>query len=162
MTPPFPFGRDNFDELTRRSQNHGARRVLLVDDEPEALYLFARMLVNAGIRQQIDVADSGEDALAYLERCLMGDLPWPAAVFLDIRMPMVDGFAVLAWAKEHGVLAHTTIVMLTSSEEPEDVSQAFELGAHYYIPKEAERDKLSDLLRDVLRSDERQSDAAAG
>lgn len=161
MTPPFPFGRENFDELSRRS--HGDRRVLLVDDEPEALYLFARMLVNAGIREQIDVADGGEDAIAYLQRCQMGDLPWPAAVFLDIRMPMVDGFAVLAWAREHGILERTTVVMLTSSEEPEDVAQAFELGAHYYIPKEAKREQLSELLRDALqRRDGKRDDAAAG
>lgn len=158
MTPPFPFGREDFDDLSRRS--HGERRVLLVDDEPEALYLFARMLVNAGIREQIDVADSGEDAITYLQRCRMGDLPWPAAVFLDIRMPMVDGFAVLAWAREHGVLERTTVVMLTSSEEPEDVSQAFELGAHYYIPKEAERDQLTELLRDALRRRDGQQDGA--
>lgn len=161
MTPPFPFGRENFDELSRRS--HGERRVLLVDDEPEALYLFARMLVNAGIREQIDVADGGEDAIAYLRRCQLGELPWPAAVFLDIRMPMVDGFGVLGWARTHGVLEHTTVVMLTSSEEPEDVAKAFQLGAHYYIPKEAKREQLGEVLRDALqRRDGKTDDAAAG
>src|SRR5687767_5058971 len=102
MSPPFPFGRENFHELSRRS--HGERRVLLVDDEAESLYLFARMLVNAGIRNQIDVADGGEEAVTYLERCKAGDYPWPAAVFLDIKMPVMDGFGVLRWAKDNGVL----------------------------------------------------------
>ena len=149
MTPPFPFGRENFEELSRRS--HGERRVLLVDDEPEALYLFARMLVNAGIRNQIDVADGGEEAVAYLERCVTGEYPWPAAVFLDIRMPVLDGFGVLDWAREHGVLQQTVVVMLTSSEEPEDVQAAFERGAQFYIPKEAKREKLDELLREAMR-----------
>lgn len=149
MSPPFPFGRENFQELSRRS--HGERRVLLVDDEPEALYLFARMLVNAGIRNQIDVADGGEEAVEYLERCVAGDYPWPAAVFLDIRMPVMDGFGVLRWAKENRILSKTVVVMLTSSDEPEDVAAAFELGAHYYIPKDAKREKLSELLRDAMR-----------
>jgi len=149
MTPPFPFGRENYDELARRS--HGERRVLLVDDEPEALYLFARMLVNAGIRNQIDVADGGEEAVEYLQRCVAGDFPWPAAVFLDIRMPVMDGFGVLEWARENGVLQKTVVVMLTSSEEPEDVTRAFDLGAHFYIPKEAKRERLDELLRDAVR-----------
>ena len=161
MPPPFPFGRENFDELSRRSL--GERRVLLVDDEPESLYLFARMLVNAGIRNQIDVADGGEEAVAYLQRCLDGEYPWPAAVFLDIKMPVMDGFGVLEWARDHGVLDKTVIVMLTSSEEPEDVAQAFQLGAQYYIPKEAKRDKLNELLRDVLkRGSPADRDKAAG
>ena len=149
MTPPFPFGRENFDELSRRDQ--GEKRVLLVDDEPEALYLFARMLVNAGIRNQIDVADGGEEAVAYLRHCIAGEYPWPAAVFLDIRMPVMDGFGVLEWARDHGVLQKTMVVMLTSSEEPEDVAKAFSLGAQYYIPKDAKRDKLDDLLREAMR-----------
>jgi CheY-like chemotaxis protein len=123
---------------------------LLVDDEPEALYLFARMLVNAGIRNQIDVADGGEDAIDYLRRCQAGENPWPAAVFLDIRMPMVDGFAVLDWARKAGLLEKTVFVMLTSSEEPEDMARAFSLGASYYVPKEAPRDRLSELLRAAI------------
>lgn len=153
MSPPFPFGRENFEELARRSNTE--RRVLLVDDEPESLYLFARMLVNAGIRNQIDVADGGEEAVEYLQRCIAGEYPWPAAVFLDIRMPVMDGFGVLEWARDHGVLEKTVVVMLTSSEEPEDVTQAFQMGAHYYIPKEAKREKLNELLRDVLQRNTR-------
>ncbi len=132
-------------------RTHEERCVLLVDDEPEAVYLFARMLVNAGIRHQIDVADGGEEAVAYLERCAAGEYPWPAAVFLDIKMPVMDGFAVLEWARDHDVLAKTVMVMLTSSEEPEDVSMAFDLGAHYYIPKDAPWEKLNDILREAMR-----------
>jgi CheY-like chemotaxis protein len=161
MSPPFPFGRENFEDLARR--NHGARRVLLVDDEPESLYLFARMLVNAGIPNQIDVADGGEEAVSYLRRCMADEYPWPAAVFLDIKMPVMDGFGVLEWARDNGVLEHTVVVMLTSSEEPEDAALAFQLGAHYYIPKEARREKLNELLRDVLRRDAQAgTDQAAG
>lgn len=158
MTPPFPFGRENVDELSRRS--HGDPRVLLVDDEPEALYLFARMLVNAGIRYQIDVADGGEEAVSYLSRCADGELPWPAAVFLDIRMPVMDGFGVLEWARDQGVLEKTIVVMLSSSDEPEDVVRAFALGAHFYVPKDARREKLNELLREAMRRGRR--DRATG
>lgn len=161
MSPPFPFGRENFDELSRQSL--GERRVLLVDDEPESLYLFARMLVNAGIRNQIDVADGGEEAVAYLQRCLAGEYPWPQAVFLDIKMPVMDGFGVLKWARDHGVLTKTVVVMLTSSEEPEDAATAFQLGAHYYIPKEAKHDRLNELLGEVMkRGTPADTDKAAG
>lgn len=161
MSSSFPFGRENFEELSRRS--HGERRVLLVDDEPESLYLFARMLVSAGIRHQIDVADGGEEAVAYLQRCVAGDDPWPAAVFLDIKMPVMDGFGVLEWARDHGVLEQAVIVMLTSSDEPEDVARAFELGAHYYLPKDARREKLNELLREVMsRAADRDSGWATG
>lgn len=149
MSPPFPFDRESHDDRARHVSVE--RRVLLVDDEPDSLYLFARMLVNAGISNQIDVADGGEEAIAYLKRVLVGEYPWPAAVFLDIRMPMVDGFGVLEWARDHGLLSKTVVIMLTSSEEPEDVTQAFELGAHYYIPKDAKRERLNDLLREAMQ-----------
>lgn len=68
-------------------------------------------------------------------------------VFLDINMPLVDGFEVLRWARENGVAGRTVIAMMSTSSLRADISRSFSLGAHLYISKSAKPDGLLELIR---------------
>lgn len=90
---------------------NGVHTILLVDDEPEALQLFGRMLASSPRRYRIWRAASGQRALELLRKRR------PDAVVLDLVMPEVDGFAVLReMAADPALCTIPTIVL--SSQDP--------------------------------------------
>jgi CheY-like chemotaxis protein len=62
----------------------------------------------------------------------------PAVVFLDLKMPKVDGIEVLRTIKNDTDLQHIPVVMLTSSREERDLAQSYALGANAYVVKPVE------------------------
>jgi CheY-like chemotaxis protein len=115
------------------------RRVLVVDDDPDHRVL-ARVALrhhSDGAHIEVDTVSSGEDALAYLRR----EEPYaesqrPHLMLLDLRMPGVDGFAVLQAAREDPDLRALPIIVLSSSDHPDDVNRAYELGTNSYLTKQ--------------------------
>ncbi len=128
----------------------GLPRLLLIDDEPDSYDIFRRILVRAGIRYQIDYAPGGEEGIRYLDKCQQGGHAWPALLFLDIKMPVMNGFDVLTLMQSRGMLGKIVVAMLSSSSEPKDVGRAFGLGAHHYIAKEAGTDLIAQLVRSAM------------
>ena len=84
------------------------------------------------------VAD-GEEAIAYLK----GDgqyndrqkFPFPDMLLLDLKMPGMDGFEVLRWLQTQS-FPKLVVIVLSGSERGEDMTQALQLGAHYYQTKQ--------------------------
>jgi CheY-like chemotaxis protein len=138
LPPNYPFS---------PSASGGLPRILLIDDEPESYDLFCRVLIRAGVRNQVDHAPGGEEGVRYLDKCQLGHYTWPCVVFLDIRMPVMNGFDVLTWMRARGMLGKVVVVMLSSSTEPKDVGRAFGLGAHHYISKDAGTEIVAALVR---------------
>jgi CheY-like chemotaxis protein len=128
----------------------GLPRILLIDDEPESYDLFCRVLIRTGVRNQVDHAPGGEEGIRYLDKCQLGHYAWPCVVFLDIRMPVMNGFDVLTWMRARGMLGKVVVVMLSSSTEPKDVGRAFGLGVHHYISKDAGADIVASLVRTAM------------
>ena len=125
-------------------------RVLLIDDEPESYDLFRRILRGAGIRNQVDFAPGGEEGVRYMDGCSLGRTPWPCVVFLDIKMPVMNGFDVLTWMRAREMLGKLVVVMLSSSSEPSDVGRAFSLGVHHYISKDVGTAIVAQLVRSAM------------
>ncbi len=73
--------------------------------------------------------------------------PMPRMLIMDLRMPIVTGFDVLRWIKEHPKCAVIPTVILTSSENPMDIQQSYELGANAYLVKPPSIRALEDKLR---------------
>ena len=125
--------------------------MLLIDDEPESFQLFCRALRRAKIPNPVFHASGGEAALRYLDGCINGVERWPCAVFLDIRMPVLNGFDVLTWIRNREILNQFVLVMMSSSSEPEDVSRAFTAGAHHYIAKDTGIDVVAKLIAEAMQ-----------
>ncbi|MEM7657302.1 MAG: response regulator [Bacteroidota bacterium] len=101
--------------------------ILLVDDNPVDLELNAIALRRTRIPMDILEFPNGEEVLMYL-RELRPDDPIPELMFLDLKMPIMDGFEVLAMMQQEN-LTHFPVVVLSSSSLPEDMMRAQQLGA---------------------------------
>jgi CheY-like chemotaxis protein len=102
-------------------------RVLVVDDQELNRSLLARRVEHAGHRATC--AGSGQEALDRLQT-EPHDL-----VLLDIRMPGMDGFAVLSAIRSDARLADIAVVMVSASHDPDTISRSYELGADDYVTK---------------------------
>ncbi len=121
--------------------HRSAGTVLVIDDDPATRDLLARMLGKEGFR--VLEAANGEDGirLARAER--------PDAITLDVLMPGLDGWGVLAALKDDPALASIPVVMLTVTDER---NLGFALGAAEYLTKPIERARLSAVLARYRRA----------
>ena len=108
------------------------------DYEPHAA-LIQLILKKAGVANPVIVVQDGDEAIAYLSGDgKYGDrqkFPLPGVLLLDLKMPRVDGFAVLEWCKRQPHLKELLIVVLSGHGEMRKVNSAYALGAHSFLTK---------------------------
>jgi two-component system, response regulator len=115
------------------------RDILLVDDDARfAKMTKAFLLIGEGDTNEVLIARDGAEAIEYLFQPGRDASEMPCLVLLDLNMPRLDGFGVLKKMREAERTRFIPLVMLTSSDHPEDVRMAYKLGANSYL------DKLSD------------------
>ena len=122
--------------------------ILLVEDNPVDLDLTLRALAKRSLANSVHVARDGEEALAWLPRWEVNE-PWPALILLDLKLPRVDGLEVLRRLKAHSELCAIPVVVLTSSEEDQDIKKAYQLGANSYIVKPVDFDKFVEVVAQI-------------
>ncbi len=111
-------------------------RILIVDDEQDAVEFLAGQFKNRGL--EVDTALSGKEAIERVQANI------PDLVFLDIRMPGMDGIAALKKMKE--IDPELKVVMMTAIQDEEVIEQAMALGAIDYILKPVSLDYLDDVI----------------
>ena len=124
--------------------------ILVVEDDPDDQVLIARCLTAASTDVEIHVVDDGSEAIAYL----MGEgryaeraqYPYPTFVITDLKMPGASGFDVLEHIKGNPAYAIIPVVVLSASNDPDDVRTAYHLGASSYLVK---RGRLEDQCRQL-------------
>ncbi len=111
--------------------------ILLVEDEEAHALLTSRAIRKAGNANHIDIVSDGEKALDYLfnrdEYADKTRYPLPGLILLDIKLPGMDGIEVLKIIKEHAELKRIPVIMLTTSEREEDISEAYNYYANSYL-----------------------------
>jgi DNA-binding LytR/AlgR family response regulator len=114
-------------------------KVLIVDDEQHARDDLAFLLESAGVTEKVEVAASASEALIMLQEA-------PAdIVFLDIRMPGLDGFQL---ARTLGQFSHPPAVVFVSAHEQHAV-EAFAIDATDYLLKPVSMERLTATLRRI-------------
>lgn len=125
--------------------------ILLVEDNEDDIFFMKRALKAAGIRNLLHTVEDGQQALDYLAgRGEFGDrvaYPVPSIIFLDLKLPMKGGLDVLAWIREQPDLENIVVVVLTSSNEPSDLKEAYRLGANSYVVKPPTAGQLIELAK---------------
>jgi CheY-like chemotaxis protein len=125
--------------------------VLLVDDNSGDVRLAKEAFRLADEAIHLQVAGDGEEAMAYL-RQEAGPVraPRPALILLDLNLPGMNGFDILAQIKEDRRLKTIPIVILTSSESPEDLTKSYQLGANAYLAKPMGFDAFARVVASII------------
>lgn len=127
----------------------GQALILLVDDNADDVLLVRRALTQARVINPLQVVMTGEEAIDYLSGkgryANRGDYPLPGLVFLDIKMPGLDGFDVLGWIRLQPALHDLRVVMLTSSDDMRDVNAAYQRGANSFLIKPLDFERFAEI-----------------
>ncbi|MBI3358291.1 MAG: response regulator [Nitrospirae bacterium] len=113
--------------------------ILLVEDSEADIVVTVRVFSKAKIKNRLFVVRDGEEALDYIyhqnQYADRNVFPTPHLILLDIRMPKLDGFGVLKRLKEDDQRKLIPVIMLTSSQNNEDVARSYGSGAVSFIQK---------------------------
>lgn len=127
-------------------------KILLVEDDPNDVELTLAALEQNGVSNEVVVVRDGEEALNYLFRTgeyAVREPGNPVAVFLDLKLPKVDGLEVLRRTKSEPRLKSIPVVMLTSSREERDMVQSYDIGANAYVVKPVDFEEFFTAVRQV-------------
>lgn len=132
-----------------------APRILLVDDDENYLLVAQRALRRAGVPAAIETARDGAEVFHHLG--LNGDPPAPsgldnlAVILLDLNMPVLDGWEVLRRLRADRRTHKIPIVIISTSDRPQDVEKSYELGANSFVVKRFESKDPGGYLAETAR-----------
>jgi len=113
--------------------------ILLVEDREDDIILISKAFKEARLLNPLQIVRDGEEAIDYLKGTgkysNRAEYPLPELILLDLKMPRIDGFEVLRWVRAQPTLKALRIVVLTSSDQINDVTLAYHLGANSFLVK---------------------------
>lgn len=121
---------------------YDADRILVVDDIVDNSFLLQTVLEGEGY--QVEVADSGQAALAVIEAAP------PDLVLLDVMMPEMNGFEVTQRIRQNPALPFIPILLITGYVEPSP-ADGFDVGADGFLRKPIDFDELLARVRSILQ-----------
>jgi CheY-like chemotaxis protein len=129
--------------------------LLLVEESPLEVELTLRALQELHPTSHIEVARDGEEALDFLfgrgtHRHRGVALP-PRLILLGLKLPRVDGIEVLRAVRTNSRTSMVPVVVLTSSDDPRELAQCYQLGANSCVQKPVPYDELRTALQGVGR-----------
>jgi CheY-like chemotaxis protein len=129
--------------------------ILLVDDNKMDIELTLDAFKMAHIKNPIQIANDGEEALNYLfgreEYSDREKYPIPDIILLDLKMPKVDGFEVLRQIKKVEILKRIPVIILTSSKEEGDRALSYDNGANSYLVKPVSFDGFLSVVEKIVQ-----------
>lgn len=110
--------------------------LLLVEDNDDDILMVQKSFAKAKFVSPLNVVKDGEEAMAYLRRQgKFAQATRPGIVLLDIQLPKKDGWSVLKEIKDDPLLRGIPVVVLTTSQQEEDVVKSYGEGACSFIAK---------------------------
>ena len=128
--------------------------ILLVEDDQDDIFIFKRALVAANVLNPVVVLSNGQAVIDYLshqgEYSSLEKNPLPFVIFLDLKLPYLDGFEVLTWIRQQPQLNSVVVVVLSGSDESRDHKKAYELGARSYLLKPPGAQDISEFMESMV------------
>jgi two-component system response regulator len=132
-----------FEQEELGEQETATRRILVVEDDRSHRWVVRRVLENSfGEEVQVEEASSGEEGLARARR-----RPPVELILLDLNLPDMSGFEVLRRLRAEPKTRSVPVVVLSSSQENDDVRRAYECGANSYVSKSQNPEQMIRQLR---------------
>ena len=130
--------------------------LLLVDDDNNSPLLVRIALKALSAEPELQYVSNGLEAIHYLEgRERFTDRqahPFPDLMLLDLKMPVLDGFDLLAWVRARPEFKPLPIIVLTNSTYSPDVTRALQLGANSFLIKPIDPDEFAKALKETLET----------
>jgi CheY-like chemotaxis protein len=127
--------------------------ILLVEDNEDDVFLMTRAWEETREKHRLVVVGNGEEAVAYLRGLEpfadRAQYPLPTLLLLDLRMPLRNGFELLQWVRAQPGLRRLRIIVLTTSWDPRDVMQAYDLGANSFLVKPPGFQATVDIIKGI-------------
>ena len=127
--------------------------VLLVEDNADDAQLALAALRGNRIVNEVVLARDGEEARDYLfglgTHNGRNATDCPQLVLLDLKLPKIDGLDVLRRIRADERTRHTPVVVLTSSDEEEDLVRSYRLGANSYVRKPIDFERFLDAIKQL-------------
>src|SRR5580765_949965 len=127
--------------------------ILLVEDDEADILLVRRAFRNAHIANPLLEVRDGQEAIQYLagegDYADRARYPIPFLVLLDLRLPKLSGFEVIAWMRDRPQFSNVIVVVLTASDHVPDVTKARELGANSYLVKPGNFEELVQMVKRI-------------
>ncbi|MCI0455877.1 MAG: response regulator [Gemmataceae bacterium] len=124
--------------------------ILMVEDSPDDADLMEAALQEGTLKVCITHVEDGESAVAFLHR--EGEFegaPRPNLILLDLGLPRMNGHEVLAEIKEHDDLRRIPVVVLTGSDDEQDVLRAYDRHANCYVTKPKDQDEYALAVKKI-------------
>jgi len=122
--------------------------ILLVEDNPVDVLVTREVFDDSIIFNTLHVVQDGEEAMDFFyRRGRYAQAPVPDLVLLDLNLPRKSGREVLAEIKEDADLKHIPVIVLTTSEDEEDIWRSYELQANCFITKPVDISQFTHALK---------------
>ena len=129
-------------DMFPRDQGPSKKRVMIVDDDPDALALMENILTDEGF-ELIKVSNATEVGLKAAQLS-------PDLILLDFLMPEINGFEVCKALRDNELTRNTPIMAVTCLTKEQDIERIFECGADEYLAKPFKVEQLLEKARELL------------
>lgn len=125
--------------------------VLAAEDEETDAFIMRLAFEKVALPHPLIVVSNGQELVNYLSGtgayADRATHPLPVLITLDLKMPRMNGFNVLAWLAERPVFSHIPVVVISSSSDEADIQDARALGAREYFVKPHRLDDYVEIVR---------------
>ena len=129
---------------------HQPVTILLVEDDPGHAHLIEKNLRRGGISNEIVTLDNGRKAVDFLFKkgaYAGADHASPLLILLDLNMPVLDGYQVLKMIKASDETRHLPVIVLTTTDNPQEIARCYETGCNVYVTKPVDYGQFSNAIR---------------
>lgn len=124
--------------------------ILLVEDSEDDIELTLEALADSKLHMEIHVVSDGISAMAFLRReSEYASKPRPDLILLDLNLPLMGGCEVLKGIRKDPNLTDIPVVILTMSEDEEDILKAYTLHANCYISKPVDFLQFTGIIKQI-------------
>jgi CheY-like chemotaxis protein len=131
-----------------------AETILIAEDKPDHVLLIKRQLRHVGILNPVRDVANGNELAQYLDGegvyANRREYPYPTLLLLDLKMPGRSGLEMLSWIKTHPVHFSLPTVVLTASNDTQELIRSYQLGARSFLTKPICGNDFENALRAIL------------
>jgi len=126
--------------------------IIMIEDDEGHARLIERNIRRSGVNNEIIPFTNGTDALAYLFGKDAGGLDHKGEallILLDLNLPDMTGIDILRKVKENSFLKCAPVVVLTTTDDAQEIKRCYELGCNVYITKPVNYESFANAIRQL-------------